>query len=73
MTATNNRNLYRFFYAAGTDYYYVCNYCGTKRKQLPSSGYANLMSHLKDNIPTTGNNSLPTTTDRLVRCLRMVA
>ncbi|EGZ30695.1 hypothetical protein PHYSODRAFT_471825 [Phytophthora sojae] len=51
MTSTTNRDLCRFFYAATTDHYYACNYCGTRRKQLPSSGYANLLSHLKDKPP----------------------
>ncbi|EGZ17936.1 hypothetical protein PHYSODRAFT_331847 [Phytophthora sojae] len=51
MTSTTNRDLCRFFYAATTDHYYACNYCGTRRQQLPSSGYANLLSHLKDKYP----------------------
>ncbi|GMF52631.1 unnamed protein product [Phytophthora fragariaefolia] len=54
MATVTNRDLCRYFFAADSDHYYVCNYCGTRRKQLPSSGYANLMSHLKDKHPDYG-------------------
>ncbi|POM60088.1 hypothetical protein PHPALM_31096 [Phytophthora palmivora] len=47
---TTNRDLCRFFFTADTDHHYVCNYCGTRRKQLPSSGYPNLVSPLMDNM-----------------------
>ncbi|KAG6602816.1 uncharacterized protein IUM83_06953 [Phytophthora cinnamomi] len=54
MATITNRDLCRYFFAAHSDNYYVCKYCGTRRKQLPSSGYANLMSHLQDKHPDYG-------------------
>ncbi|GMF66692.1 unnamed protein product [Phytophthora fragariaefolia] len=51
MTSVSNRDLCRFFYVEASDHYFACNYCGTRRKQLPSSGYANLINHLKDKHP----------------------
>ncbi|ETP12539.1 hypothetical protein F441_12114, partial [Phytophthora nicotianae CJ01A1] len=51
MTSVSNRELCRFFYVADAEHYFTCNYCGTRRKQLPSSGYANLVGHLKDKHP----------------------
>uniref|UniRef100_H3H714 BED-type domain-containing protein n=1 Tax=Phytophthora ramorum TaxID=164328 RepID=H3H714_PHYRM len=43
-----NADICRVLFAALPDYYFKCKYCGTVRRQLPSSGYGNLMSHLKD-------------------------
>ncbi|ETO79092.1 hypothetical protein F444_06132 [Phytophthora nicotianae P1976] len=51
MSTTRNSDLCRFFFAVDTDHYFVCNYCSARRKQLPSSGYANMISHLKDKHP----------------------
>ncbi|KAI9984634.1 hypothetical protein PInf_005995 [Phytophthora infestans] len=51
MTSVSNRELCRFFYVADAEHFFTCNYCGTQRKQLPSSGYANLVGHLKDKHP----------------------
>ncbi|ETN05938.1 hypothetical protein PPTG_13790 [Phytophthora nicotianae INRA-310] len=51
MSTTRNSDLSRFFFAADTDRYFVCNYCSARHKQIPSSGYANMISHFKDKHP----------------------
>ncbi|KAG2766938.1 hypothetical protein PC129_g10247 [Phytophthora cactorum] len=41
----------RVLFAALPDHYFKCNYCNKLRRQLPSSGYGNLLSHLRDKHP----------------------
>ena len=49
MTNTvKNADVCRLLFSDVGDNVYKCEYCGTQRKQLPSSGYGNLISHLKD-------------------------
>ncbi|KAG6960877.1 hypothetical protein JG688_00009376 [Phytophthora aleatoria] len=46
-----NADIYRVLFAALPDHYFKCNYCSKVRRQLPSSGYGNLLSHLRDKHP----------------------
>ncbi|OWZ14275.1 hypothetical protein PHMEG_00012277 [Phytophthora megakarya] len=43
-----NADICRVLFSSLPDHYFKSNYCGTIRRQLPSSGYGNLVSHLKD-------------------------
>ncbi|OWZ21460.1 hypothetical protein PHMEG_0003998 [Phytophthora megakarya] len=45
---TKNSDICRVLYTSLPDNYFKCKYCGTVRRQQPSSGYGNLMSHLRD-------------------------
>lgn len=45
---TKNSDLCRPFFTALLDYHFKCNYCRTVRRQGASSGYTNLVSHLRD-------------------------
>ncbi|KAG2773567.1 hypothetical protein PC129_g11270 [Phytophthora cactorum] len=46
-----NADICRVLFAALPDHYFKCNYCNKVRCQLPSSGYGNLISHLRDKNP----------------------
>ncbi|KAG3200898.1 hypothetical protein PC128_g4296 [Phytophthora cactorum] len=46
-----NADICRVLFAALPDHYFKCNYCNKVRRQLPSSGYGNLLSHLRDKHP----------------------
>ncbi|KAG3116415.1 hypothetical protein PI125_g4667 [Phytophthora idaei] len=46
-----NADICRVLFAALPDHYFKCNYCNKVRHQLPSSGYGNLLSHLRDKHP----------------------
>lgn len=43
-----NADICRVLFTALPDHYFKCKYCGTVRRQLPSNGYGNLVSHLRD-------------------------
>jgi hypothetical protein len=43
-----NADICRSLFEALPDHHFKCKYCGKTRRQLPSSGYGNLISHLKD-------------------------
>ncbi|KAG4058429.1 hypothetical protein PC123_g6618 [Phytophthora cactorum] len=46
-----NADICRVLFAVLPDYYFKCNYCNKVRRQLPSSGSGNLLSHLRDKHP----------------------
>ncbi|KAG3113927.1 hypothetical protein PI124_g12607 [Phytophthora idaei] len=46
-----NTDICRVLFAALPDHYFKCNYCNKVRCQLPSSGYGNLISRLRDKNP----------------------
>ncbi|KAG6957903.1 hypothetical protein JG687_00009709 [Phytophthora cactorum] len=46
-----NADICRMLFSALPDHYFKCNYCNTVRRQLPCSGYGNLISHLRDKHP----------------------
>jgi hypothetical protein len=43
-----NADICRSLFESLPDHHFKCKYCGKTRRQLPSSGYGNLISHLKD-------------------------
>jgi hypothetical protein len=43
---TNNKDVSTYFYESLGDAMFRCKLCGSDRKQLPATGYTNLMSHL---------------------------
>ncbi|OWZ23463.1 hypothetical protein PHMEG_0001663 [Phytophthora megakarya] len=47
-TTPKNADICRVLFSSLPDHYFKCNFCGTIRRRLPSSGYGNLVSHLKD-------------------------
>ncbi|KAG6943275.1 hypothetical protein JG687_00018563 [Phytophthora cactorum] len=40
-----------FFFEEGVSYHYTCKVCNGGRKQAPSTGYSNLLSHLATKHP----------------------
>ncbi|KAG6586858.1 RWD domain-containing protein 3 [Phytophthora cinnamomi] len=42
----SNKEMSAYFYQSLGDSMFRCKLCGTDRKQLPATGYTNLMSHL---------------------------
>ncbi|OWZ03916.1 hypothetical protein PHMEG_00024275 [Phytophthora megakarya] len=48
---TKNSGICRVLYALLPDNYFKCKYCSPVRRQQPSSGYGNLISHLRDKHP----------------------
>ncbi|ETK97312.1 hypothetical protein F441_00130 [Phytophthora nicotianae CJ01A1] len=46
-----NAGICRALFVALSDHYFMCNYCNKLRHQLPSSGYGNLIGHLRGKRP----------------------
>ena len=51
ITMVSNKDYADHFFTRRTTGMFECNYCGKMRRQAPSSGYTNLMSHLSDKHP----------------------
>ncbi|ETI37888.1 hypothetical protein F441_16088 [Phytophthora nicotianae CJ01A1] len=60
------------FFAALPDHYFKYNYCSKLRRQLSSSGYGNLVGHLRDKHPNYEADYL-TPASWLATCTRLAS